>query len=320
MRLDVILATRDRDHLLSRAVDSLFEAPIPEGLEVQVTVVDNGSRDRTREIVEERSRREKKLHYLFEARPGQALAQNTAIAATTGDLVGFIDDDECVDRNWFRRIYRAFQDDPSLDFIGGPYLPDSADLLPWWLPKEHAAAVGSIDFGNEIKPYTADFPGMLAGGNAVMTRTVLMKVGVFRTDVGPGANGSRLRLSYADEDLYNRLLAAGARGLYLPDLIIYHYVFPERLTKKYIRAWTFGVGVSVGIVDRAESPELARILGIPRYLYRKGATHLLLACLEFLKRRSAESFDHELFLWNLAGIFYGRHFYKSPIPESYAPE
>ena len=60
-----------------------------------------------------------RLRYLFERRPGRSNALNTGIAACEGDLVGMIDDDEEIDRSWFRAIRAAFER-PGLDFIGGP--------------------------------------------------------------------------------------------------------------------------------------------------------------------------------------------------------
>ena len=41
MRLDVIVPTYNRQDLLPAALNSLFAAEIPAGLEVAVTVVDN---------------------------------------------------------------------------------------------------------------------------------------------------------------------------------------------------------------------------------------------------------------------------------------
>ena len=66
------------------------------------------------------------------------------------------------------------------------------------------------------------------GGNAIFRRSVLMKVGLYTTWLGRTDKGL---LSGEDEELYGRLLASGAKGMYLPNLKIYHYVVPERLTK-----------------------------------------------------------------------------------------
>ena len=66
--------------------------------------------------------------------------------------------------------------------------------------------------------------------------------------------------------MYHRLLARGARGRYVPDLVIYHHVPAARLTKRYFRRWCFWRGVSLGVMDR----EPARAGRIPR---RRSAVH-----------------------------------------------
>src|SRR5687768_11423256 len=117
LRLDVVIPTYNRAALLPRALDSLLVAERPGGLDVGVTVVDNGSTDATRTVVEPfLSRFAGHLQYVYESRPGRSHALNAGIAASRGDLVGMIDDDEEVDRGWLLTIAEAFAD-PATDFI-----------------------------------------------------------------------------------------------------------------------------------------------------------------------------------------------------------
>ena len=51
------------------------------------------------------------------------------------------------------------------------------------------------------------------GGNAVIRRSMLEKVGPYKTWLGRTDKGL---LSGEDEDMYHRLLAAGARGFTYP--------------------------------------------------------------------------------------------------------
>lgn len=309
MQLTVIIATYNRCELLPRALASLLAAEAPPGLDVRVTVADNNSRDATRAVVEEwQPKFGGRLQYLFEPRQGKSYALNTAIAATTSDLVGMIDDDEEIDPGWYSRVATAFKD-TSVDFIGGPYVPRWGAAQPAWLPESYRGVIGWVDAGDKVLPYDEHYPGVLMGGNAVFRRALFARVGPYATNLG---RTDKHLLSCEDEDMYQRLLAAGARGFYLPDLIIHHYVPPERLTKSYYRRWCFWRGVSHGVMDRARRSPVAYLLGVPRWFYGRAARGLLSAAAAPLRPGTpAESFAGELEVWNLLGFFYGKHFYRA---------
>jgi glycosyltransferase involved in cell wall biosynthesis len=308
MSLDVLIPTYNRATLLKRTLDSLLSADLPEGLDTRITVIDNNSKDDTRGTVDDYATRTGRVHYIFETRQGRSNALNAGIAATKGDLVGMVDDDEEVDRNWYLTLRSAFRN-PTVDFIGGPYLPRWGAAIPKWLPLNYLGVIGWVDGGQQIRRYGQDYSGILMGGNAVIKRSILERVGPYSTSLG--RTDKRL-LSCEDDDMYQRLLAAGGIGLYLPQLIIYHYVPPERLSKRYFRNWCFWRGVSRGVMDRNHKAQVAYLAGVPRYLYGRAArAAFALGSSAFgLAGDRAQSFSRELALWDLAGFFYGRHFYQ----------
>src|SRR6185437_12293410 len=166
MRLDVILPTFNRNELLKLTLESLLAAEVPPELSVSITVVDNNSSDPTRETVESYGPRfSGRLHYVFEKKQGRSHALNAGISATSGDLVGMIDDDEQIGRQWFRRIYEMFAGG-EVDFIGGPYVPHWPASPPSWLPRNHAGVIGVVDGGSQHVYGTSD--AELMGGNAVI--------------------------------------------------------------------------------------------------------------------------------------------------------
>jgi len=306
MQLDVIIPTYNRSLLLKKAIDSLLRARRPAGLSVKITVVDNNSTDDSRELIHnEQARAEDCVSYVFEKRQGRSHALNAGIAATNGELVGFIDDDEEIDESWYERILTVFTEH-EVDFIGGPYVPRFEGEIPEWLPKDHTAVVGIVYGGDKLLPFDEKYPGILMGGNAVFTRKTLEKVGSYSTSLG--RSGTRL-LSCEDEEMYQRLLAMGARGLYIPELIIYHFIPNERLTKRYHRSWCFWQSVSSAVLDRGRAQTVTYLLGVPRYQYGR-AIRGLLRLAGRNTRDPAARFSDELSIWDLAGFFYGKHFYK----------
>jgi glycosyltransferase involved in cell wall biosynthesis len=309
MRLDVLIPTHNREELLPRALESLLKAERPDRLAVDVLVIDNRSTDSTRAIVESfMPRFEGHLHYTYESSPGRSHALNTGIAATRGDLVGMIDDDEEVDRRWLLTIAAAFED-PGTDFIGGPYLPRWGGERPSWVGTAYGSAIGWAECGQSIQQFGPAFNAMLMGGNAVIRRSVLERVGQYSVDLGR-TPGTRL-LSCEDEDMFGRLMAIGARGFYRPDLIIHHYVFPERLTKKYFRRWCFWRGVSLGVLDRRRPAPVRYLLGVPRYMIGSAIRGTIDTIRRLFKHRDpARIFQSELAWWDLAGFLYGKHVYR----------
>jgi len=300
MQLDVVIPTYNRSTLLRKALGSLLNARIPPGLDVKIIAVDNNSTDDTRAVITEMG-----VSYVFEKRQGRSPALNAGIAVATGDLVAFIDDDEEVDASWYETILAAFTEH-DVDFIGGPYVPRFEGDVPEWLPKSHTAVVGIVDGGDKVVPFDASYPGILMGGNAVFTRKTLERVGPYSTALG--RSGTRL-LSCEDEDMYQRLMAAGARGLYLPQLIVYHFIPRERLTKRYHRSWCFWQSVSSAVLDRIRPQPIPYVMGVPRYFYGRALRGMLR--LADVRSEPEARFSNELSLWELAGFFYGKHFYRS---------
>lgn len=308
MRLDVLVPTLNRAVFLERTLRSLLEARVPDGLEVVITVVENHCTDGTVALLERvEAENPGRIKHVSERRRGKSRALNAGIAQTGGELVGMVDDDEEVDAHWYEAVHHAFIDE-SLDFIGGPYVPRWAVEPPSWLPLDYLAVVGAADNGGEPREFSEDFPGILKGGNAVIRRRVLERVGPYVEWLGP--SGDARLLSCEDEEMYHRLLKAGARGKYEPSLVIYHHVFEERLTKSYYRRWCFWRGVSRGLMDRLHPLPVPYLAGVPRYLYGRAGRGVV-----SLVQRVARgggwngAFVDELSVWDLAGYFHGKHTY-----------
>jgi glycosyltransferase involved in cell wall biosynthesis len=302
MNLDLIIATHNRANLLKACLDSIFLATHPAGLRIHVVVVDNNSTDETRSMVQRYAEHpDVSLQYIFAGRPGKSAALNDALAQTSGELVGLIDDDEQLESSWFEVVHREFSADPELDFIGGQYHPNWETLAPDWVSKSFRGAIGIVLNPVRVN-FTPAFPGILMGGNAVIRRAVLNKVLPYPEHLGK--IGKKIR-SGEDEVIYHRLLAMGARGVNVPELIIYHWIPTSRLTKRYFRRWVIGRGISGGSQIRERGFKETGLLGIPRYQFGLAAK----ACGILLSSRlPAERFAAQLTVLDCMATLYGRHF------------
>lgn len=314
MRLDVVVPTYNRSGLLRKALASLLQARVPEGLQVEVLVVDNNSADDTEAVVDEIARSAPlPVRYIRERKQGLSHSRNAGISASHADLVGFIDDDEEIDTTWYEVVAREFAD-ATVQFIGGPYLPNWASPAPEWLPPGYHAAIGAIPPKPRAR-FDEVFGANLMGGNAVMRRRVFDQVGAYSPNLGRSSKGL---LSEEDAEFCRRLMAAGIQGMYVPDLIIHHYISPERLTRKYHRKWVFWRGISQGLLDREKPEAVAYFARVPRYKIGRALRALFAMPRHQITRRGkAQAFADELASWDLAGFVYGKFFFD---PQRYYAE
>jgi len=307
VKLDVVVPTYNRSNLLRRTVASLLQAPVPAGLDVTIVVVDNNSKDDTEKVVREiQSLASLPVEYVKEARQGLSYARNAGINSGNAELIGFIDDDEEIHGNWYQVILREFGDS-AVEFIGGPYLPNWEIPAPDWLPPGYHAAIGVV-LPKSRSTFGGVFNGNLMGGNAVIRRSAFEKVGLYNTRLGRSGKGL---LSDEDAEFYRRLREAELHGMYVPDLLIYHFIPIARLTRNYHRRWCFWRAVSQGVSDRTCKQQVRYFLWIPRYMIGRALKgllfwprNMLIAC------KPGVAFAGELASWDLFGFVYGRFFIR----------
>ena len=92
MRISIVIATKDRSAYVARALASLASQIGAPSFEV--IIVDNGSSDDTKAVVEEAAARASfPVRYAFEPEPNRGKARNRGVAIAEGYLILFIDDD-----------------------------------------------------------------------------------------------------------------------------------------------------------------------------------------------------------------------------------
>lgn len=308
MNLDLLIPTYNRAPLLRSCLRSVLRAARPKGLQIKVTVIDNGSTDGTQEVVDSfAAQRQVCIQYVLVLRRGKSAALNEALSQTDAELVGMIDDDEQIDPAWFQVVHREFSVDLGLEYIGGPCAPHWERIPPNWFPARYGGVVGVAPRPERIA-FSREFKGMLMGGNAVIRRRTLQRVLPYPEHLGK--IGHKIR-SGEDEVVYHRLLDIGASGVVVPDLIIRHWIPAHRLTKRYFRRWTVGRGISVGSQLRDRGFGERSLLGIPRYMLGSALRGFGLM---LSSRSPTERFTAQLSILDWVATLYGRHCYRGSDP------
>ena len=304
-RLDILIPTLRRSSLLQATLASIAKAEPARTLQVGVIVVNNDVTPELPGLTSVCAALPFPVRILHEPRPGKSAALNSGIAASTADYVAILDDDEELSSNWFRILEDAL-DASGVDFVGGRTLALTPADIPAWIPAGYAAVLGLADCCSEERSYGPTFPGVLMGGNAVISRALLTRVGPYSPDLGPRLD--RRLFSCEDEDMYWRLIDAGARGQYLPRLVIYHYIHRDRLRKSYYRAWCFWNGASKSVLSRRRRSTVPQVAGVPRYVFGDALRGLWSCVRATLTRGPAQvRISGELPVWHLAGHLYGRY-------------
>ena len=136
MKISVILCTYNRCHSLATALQSVANSQVPDSVTWEVLVVDNNSKDKTRETAEEFGRRYPgRFRYFFEPQQGKSYALNSGIREARGDVLAFMDDDVMVDVKWLQSLTSIFQR-PDWAGAGGRILPERSFTPPAWLSVE----------------------------------------------------------------------------------------------------------------------------------------------------------------------------------------
>jgi GT2 family glycosyltransferase len=220
-------------------LESIGRMEIPDTVQVELIVVDNGSIDGTAEMLRQKGLRPGNVSFaaLTERRAGKASALNRGLACATGDLFLVLDDDVVVDPELVVRHLEGYRSMP-FDALQGRILPgvdsEGRPADPLHLQEYN---IPLVDYGCDYRKIRG-----LTGTNMSFKREVLTKVGCFDPRLGPGASGFS-----EDTEFSRRIRKAGFTIGYTPHAIVYHELDPRRYGRGYNRMVEYRKGVSRSI-------------------------------------------------------------------------
>lgn len=298
MNITVVLCTYNRHESLEKALESVATSELPESIEWEVLVVDNNSSDRTREVVEDFSRRYPgRFRYMFEPLQGKSYALNAGIKASQSTILAFADDDAIVDHGWLWNLTSALQSGEWAG-AGGRIIPVWPKPLPRWLSTDDPHTMGpfvAFDMGPEAMPLKRP----PYGANMAFRKEEFEKYGSFRTDLGPRP-GSEIRRE--DIEFAERLLIHGEQLRYEPSAVVYHPVPEDRMNKRFLLRWWFWYGYSEIVEFGAPSTSGWLLGGVPLFLLRRLGRWTLQWSISIGPPRR---FSCERNMWYIAGTMFG---------------
>lgn len=264
----VIVATRNRRVLLEQTLQALAAQDWPRE-RLEILVVDNGSTDGTRAVVERAAATFPSIRYSRVETPGKSFAVNAALAASTGDLIALTDDDVRPEPDWLQQLAATFEA-TGADFIAGRVRPIWEVPPPAWLSPALYGVIAVPDNGDHRIDigHGGSTSVVPIGANMAVRQSAMQRIGGLRTDFGKLEGSLR---TGEDHDLYLRMLRAGLRGVYEPAAVVHHWVPAARLRKSYFLRWYWQNGQDVARLERTYPSDVPHVLGVPRYLVRQAA-------------------------------------------------
>lgn len=208
MTISLIICTRNRAGPLERCLDAV--ASIACDAPWELIVVDNGSTDATAAVVADFAAAQAfPVRCVSQPVKGLSNARNAGVAAATGELILFTDDDCYVESGTLAAVAAAFAD-PKIGYASGRVRLFDPDDFP-------------VTINESLEPLR--FParrflpaGMVKGANLAFRRSVLDAIGPFDPLFGSGA-----LFPSEDADAAMRAALAGWEGVYDPAIVVWHH-------------------------------------------------------------------------------------------------
>jgi len=270
--LTVILATYNGAETIAATLGALSQLEAPEG-GWKLVVVDNGSTDGTKAIVETFADR-LPLLLLDHPVPNKNAALNAALEHAKGDLVVFTDDDIITEPVWLVGFRRLAAEQPSFTIFGGRIRTLWPSDPPPWIAHGIPHGPAFAAHRDDLEDGPVD-PGKIWGGNMAVRRDVFDAGHRFNEAYGPRGGGNFLMAS--ETEFAKRAQRLGNECWFSNRITVGHQILPVQYTPSWLatRARCFGATrAALGREPYGTFPPHAK-KGAVKKLRRSGARWVL---------------------------------------------
>jgi len=177
--VSIIIPVFNAEKYLVECLDSVLAQTYDN---FEVIIINDGSTDKSRDIIDQYSKREEKIHSYHKKNGGVSSARNYGIDNASGDFICFIDADDIIENTYIETLYNALQGKADSSVSGFKYIK---------VPKENEIVV--IPEKNEIKNLNDSILDFLDYGkqdwqrymvNRIFKMSVIKKYNIrFREDI-----------------------------------------------------------------------------------------------------------------------------------------
>ncbi|CAN5225754.1 glycosyltransferase family 2 protein [soil metagenome] len=250
-KVSIIIPTQRRPGPLALALGSVLAQTGVDADTLEIVIVDNDQTPSARAAIQATAAASATvIRYVHEPRAGVAHARNTAVAASTGAFIAFLDDDEEAPPTWLSDLL-AVQARFDADVVFGPVNA----RLPAAITRHRAYLTR---FFSRPGPAGAQVLDTYYGcGNSLLRRASL-------PNRSEPFDLSRNHIGGEDDLLFGTMQAAGARFAWAPAAWVHEDPAPNRLTLAYTlrRAFAYGQGPTSHCAAHSDRLGMARWMAI----------------------------------------------------------
>jgi glycosyltransferase involved in cell wall biosynthesis len=244
--VSICIASFRRPRGLARLLDSLFRQKLPEGLDVEIVVVDNDAAGEARSRALALCDAARTARWFVEPRQNIALARNRAVFEARGRWIAFIDDDEVPEADWLAELLRV-QRLYDADAVTGPCLPRFESPPPAWIEEGGFFERPRWPTGRHLdRAYT----------NNVLTRSRSLALMEALFDERMGLTGGE------DTEFFQRFANAGHAIVWCDTAMVYDAVPETRANLRWILARSYRMGACLAYIQRKTDPGSVTVLRV----------------------------------------------------------
>ena len=176
--ISIVIPTYNRSAMIVDAIHSVLSQPMKD---VEILVVDDGSTDPTRQVLEEYTV-DGSIRYLWQSNAGECCARNFGIQNARGKYIAFLDSDDLYGMDCFQKRIEIMENHPEIGLVHGDFekfLGDFENLgrrdTSWFQGKLYPGILGH--WSSLIHPSTV-----------MVAAEIFNKVGYFRPDLHWGGD------------------------------------------------------------------------------------------------------------------------------------
>lgn len=170
-KVSVILPTFNRSKFLNKSIESVLGQTYKD---LEVLVIDDGSTDDTKIIVEKYAGADNRVRYFFQENSGQGSARNMGLKNATGQFITFLDSDDFYLPTRLEQMVQLFKN-RHVDFCSS-----SVIIRENWCERKQVLK----NWHNKDKDFFLKNVGLtFAGMNIFLTKNLADRIGFFETRI-----------------------------------------------------------------------------------------------------------------------------------------